>query len=199
MSIDILNQWIIPLVLTVIFLVFLSYRPNLMSKVKKSKKREKYLFLIDNFKISLGNWKKTILLPIILVILIDLFVMFLFSQKPVFYDAPLWFFAVTSGFTNPIAEEFLVRGVLLGLFVFLGWKLKFDGNKKHGLYLIGLLFTSYVFTISHINITLYQFTIRFAVSMLFGLLYLVNNRNLLPSIMAHGASNWFLMTMWYIV
>ena len=104
---------------------------------------------------------------------------------------PLWFAAITSGFMNPVAEEFLVRGLFLGPVALLVYKSK--KNVKITSYSVALIFISYIFTISHNNVTDFQFMIRFVDSILYGILYLANKRNLLPAVIAHASSNWFLI------
>ncbi|HLD49066.1 MAG TPA: CPBP family intramembrane glutamic endopeptidase [archaeon] len=187
---NILNLWIIPFSVTMIFFLFYYCKTTIIKIAKKSRKKSDFLFLLDNFRINIDDWKKTILLPIISAILLNVIVMAVFMAKPVKYDIPFWFLASMPGFANPVSEEFLIRGFLLGLFVFGAWKFRFKDKNKYFLYFIGLIFLSYIFTISHINMTLYQYVIRFSNSILFSILYLINKRNLLPSIIAHAAGNW---------
>lgn len=109
------------------------------------------------------------------------------------YGEALWFSSLTSGFLNPISEEVLSKGILLNLFAFSAYYLKLTGRKKYSLYLLGITVTSLTFTISHINLGLMQFAARFSSSVLFCVVYLLSDRNLLPPIVAHVVWNWYLI------
>lgn len=109
------------------------------------------------------------------------------------YGEPVWFASITGGLVNPIAEEVLIRGLFLNLFVYLALVYRIKSISKKVLLLAGLVITSTFFALSHPNIALLGFTTRFAGSMIYGGLYLAGGRNLLPPIVAHATWNWYLV------
>jgi len=195
-----MNRWLFPVMLTgLFFCIHVSRKPlaEWIGKIKSKKDRLMLGYLLEGLDVKLGDWRKTILPPAALAIGLDFLVSWIYQMPLHASGEALWFALLTGGFLNPIAEEFLVRGIGLGAFALLAertskkWK---EGEAaKYSIWLFGMLFISYAFTIGHNNTTAYQFAGRFAKSMLFGLLYLLSGRNLLPPIIAHAASNLFLI------
>ena len=109
------------------------------------------------------------------------------------YGEALWFSSLTAGFLNPIAEELLARGLFLNMFAFTVYVFGLQGWKKASTYMIGVTIVSLVFTVSHLNLGLFQSAVRFSSSLLFCAVYLLSERNLLPPIVAHAAWNWYLV------
>lgn len=190
-----LNRWALPLILSGLLFYFVYYKKtwiNWINKIQNEKWRNYLLFILDGLKINFGNWKTTILFPAVIAIGLDVILAIIFNANAGGYGESLWFATITSGFLNPISEEFIMRGIFLGAFAYVAFRLPKYKNIAYGL---GLLITSVVFLSGHNNPTVYQIVVRFSMSILFGLLYLINDRNLLPPIMAHAASNTFLILL----
>jgi len=195
-----INRWLFPVMFTGLFFCIQAGREPLaewIRRIKSRKDRRLLGYLLEGLKIEHGDRKKTILLPAALAIGLDFLVSWIYQMPMHASGELLWFALLTGGFLNPVAEEFLVRGIGVGAVALLAERTskRLDKDKavKYGICLIGMLFISYAFTIGHDNGTAYQFTGRFAKSMLFSLLYLLSGRNLLPPIIAHAASNLFLI------
>lgn len=204
-----LNRWLSPALITVLFLLYHSNRTRVdrwvVGKTKNPNMRKYNRFLLNGLDVRIYDWRFTIIAPIFLSLSLDFLISFLLNQPLKSYVESVWFASLTSGFMNPISEEILIHGIVLSLFVFVAKypitdKYKYFVNLhrtvrkyKYFVYFIGLIATSYLFTINHANPFFGQFVLRFASSMLYGILYLISNRNLLPPIIAHAASNWFLI------
>lgn len=190
-----LNRWALPLILSSILFYFIYFKKtwiDWINKIKNEELRNCLLFILDGLKINLGDWKITILSPAVIAIGLVVLIDNVFNANAGGYGETLWFALITSGFLNPISEEFITRGILLGMFVYAAFKFP---KEKNLVYVLGLFVTSVVFVYGHNNSTLFQIVIRFLMSLLFGLLYLINDRNLLPPIMAHAANNIFLILL----
>ena len=204
-----LNRFLIPLVLTAIFFYFQAYWKNLENflkkRIKNKRKLETFLFLLDCLKVKRASLKRIVFVPIVYSILLEVFLSLIFHNPLHGFFEPVWFAGLTSGFLSPIAEEFLTRAVFLGfcgsglLAVLKLRGVKFNREKEYAYYFVWLLISSLVFVLAHENFTLFQFILRFSLSMLYGILYLVNRRNVLPSIVAHASANWFIILKDYIL
>lgn len=194
-----INRWVFPVLFTGLFFCIQANRKPLAEWIRGIKSRKDRLtlgYINEGLKVKLEG-RKMLLLPAALAIGLDFLVSWTYQMPMHASGEPLLFALLTGGFLNPVSEEFLVRGMGLGAFALLAERtakrLKKGETAKYGICLFGMLFISYAFTIGHANCTAYQFTGRFAKSMLFGLLYLSSGRNLLPPIIAHAASNVFLV------
>jgi len=204
-----LNRWLIPLFLTSLTFYFHFKKDEIRKKIEKFKnitRRDFCLNLLDGFALRFDDWRYTLFVPILAAVALDLLVSWAFQLPLRSMGEPLITALTTSGFLNAVGEEFLVRGLLLGMFLAflltLRKKSKFHFLKKpvqisestyHTASIILVVLTGLVFSISHGNFTFYQFAIRFVNGVLFGVLYLLAGRNLLPAIVAHGAGNWLLI------
>ena len=184
---------ILPVAFTAIFILLQLNGKELLKKIKNRKKRLVLEYYLEGLKIKIGDWKKTIMLPAALAIGLDILVSWTYKMPMHASGEPLVFAMATSGFLNPIYEEFAYRGIGIGMIVVPIAETARDKTKKYAIYLAGMLMIAYVFTISHDNGTVFQFISRFSLSMLFGLLYLFSGRNLLPPMIAHAASNLFMV------
>ncbi|MEM0475938.1 MAG: CPBP family intramembrane glutamic endopeptidase [Candidatus Norongarragalinales archaeon] len=194
-----LNRWALPVIVTALFAWFTIYRKRVANWLVKREKRGQPIsirFITDGLRLPLADWRCTVLAPVLLAVGLELLVAALFNARLTSYGEPFWFAAVTSGFLNPVAEEVLARGCLIGfsLFFFHWLYLEKLGRTATWFYYATVLVgVSLVFTASHDNYSLIQVAARFSASMLYGALYLASGRNLLPAIAAHAASNWFLI------
>jgi membrane protease YdiL (CAAX protease family) len=201
-----INRGVLPVLLTGLFF-YIQFNRQLVAewlgRIKKGKSRLVlgYILMLEylneGLTVKLEDLKKTIILPVALAIGLDILVSWTYQVPLHASGEVLWFALLTGGFLNPISEEFLVRGIGLGVFIHLAERisdrLKKGEPVKYGIYLFGLLFISYIFTINHANYTTYQFVSRFMQAMLYGSLYLFGGRNLLPPMIAHAAHNLFLI------
>jgi len=190
-----LNRWALPIILSGILFYFVYYKKTWIgwaNKIKDEKWRDYLLFILNGLEIKLGDLKITVLFSAVIVIVLEIILAIIFQTKAGGSGETLWFATITSGFLNPISEEFIMRGILLGAFAYVAYKTP-KIEQKYLVYGLGLLITSVAFVFGHDNQTLYQIVARFSISILLGLLYLANDRNLLPPIIAHATSNIFLI------
>ena len=126
-------------------------------------------------------------------ILLDFVISMIYKTALHAPQEPLLFMILTISFLNPISEEFLARGLIIGMIALI--PRIFNTNKVVTIlfYIFALLISSYSFTIGHINITQIQFVSRYVASLLFGFLYLTSNRNITVPIVAHASENLFLI------
>jgi len=85
-------------------------------KLENSKKSEFLVSLINGIEVKFESWKETVVFPSLFAIVLVLLVSIVVGEPPKPYNEPLWFAILTSGFLNPIYEEILFRGILLGAF-----------------------------------------------------------------------------------
>jgi len=94
---------------------------------------------------------------------------------------------------SPIAEEFLVRGILFGMFLaFLKAAEKYTSKVEEaqpGAITLLLFFQAIVFGVHHENVSHANLLLRILSGLLYGTLYLLYDRNLLPPIVAHISQN----------
>ncbi|MCS7106144.1 MAG: CPBP family intramembrane metalloprotease [Candidatus Aenigmarchaeota archaeon] len=192
-----LNRFLIPLIITTFFFYFQVYSKHLESflkrKVENKRKLETFLFLLDSLKVKKARLERIVLIPAASAILLEVFLSFVFRMPLHSYFEPLWFAGLTSGFLAPVAEEFLTRAIFLGSACTLLFSLKVGKKFRIFYYSLWLLLSSFVFLAGHENFTFFQVAVRFSSSILYGVLYLANERNVLPSIVAHASANWFII------
>lgn len=192
----ILNRFWVPFVLVVVFFCVISKKAAInkwvSDKSGKIKLKRWVGAILSGVNLDTKNAKKTLLLAVLLAFAADLIVSMIFKTKPTGYGEPLPFALVTSGFLNPVAEEFLVRGLALGMILYTIEMLEkkvIGRGLSSFLKTLSLLVISVYFTIQHPNLTAFQFWVRFTNSTLCGILYIASNKNLLPAITAHAAHN----------
>jgi len=187
-----LNRWAIPASLSVVYLFFLYKRKAVTEWVVSGAKGEKYkrLFreLMDGLKSKVGDWRLTIVFAAALAIATDLLLSWALQQPLRSLGEPLGFSLLTGGILNPIAEELMFRGFLIGFgFFFIG----FFGLRKYekplGAFLIAIV--AIYFAAAHGQQNWFPFVVRLAGGALYGALYVASGRNLLPAIAAHSAGN----------
>ncbi len=164
-----------------------------VKKIKHPKRRLLLRYVFNGLKAKFTGWK-SIILPAFSAIVLTLLISLIFRVPLTLYKAPLLrdLFLFTVIF-SPVSEEVLWRALLLSALISpqISEKLGLanDGRLK---YILALLAVSLLFTLSHSNPTLYQSVSRFFASMLYGTVYIVSGRNLLPAIVAHAADNLFI-------
>lgn len=164
-----------------------------IEKIKHPKMRLHLGYVFNGLKAKFTGWK-SIILPAASAIGLTLLVSLIFHVPLTLHKAPLLrdLFLFTVLF-SPVSEEVLWRALLLSALISpqISEKLGLanDGLLK---YALALFVVSLLFAGSHINSTSYQFFSRFSASMLYGIIYIVSGRNLLPAIVAHAADNLFI-------
>jgi membrane protease YdiL (CAAX protease family) len=161
------------------YLKYHGYKERGLRKVKS-------LFRID-FKRPI----RVIAIPALLVIVMNLALVLIAKQPLIMgYDLPLWYFLIQAVIIGPVFEEFAFRGAFLGCS--LAVIAKKAPKSKYFWYGLLLVAQAWLFMIWHNFGTpmMFYFNIfRFAGGLLFGALYIVYKRNLVPCIAAHSASN----------
>jgi len=188
-----LNRILFPVIFTLLLFLVLRNKKSIKNRLIESKNKgimNLYFALIDGIRLDFGDWKKTVVLPFVASLAL-MMMLSVFGAELHSLGEPLWFALSFSGFLSPVAEEFLVRGFLLGCFFYFSSLTK---EKYRPYFITGVLMsTSLVFLVSHDNFTIFQSISRFSSSLLYGILYLAYRRNLLPPIVAHASWNWFLI------
>jgi hypothetical protein len=155
------------------------------------------LSIIDGLKVQVGDWKKTILLPALLTVAFAAFLSWALHPAIQPNADPLWLAAASAGFLGPVSDEFIFRGIGLGLVVALIAALrsvKLPQFVSDNLILsMGAIFWSFLFVFSRDTATPYQFISRFCLSTIISCLYILNDRNMLPAIVAHSTYNLMLV------
>jgi membrane protease YdiL (CAAX protease family) len=177
------------LAIIVILAYFLKGRFN--SYLKKKGVKQQVIGRIKSImRVELGQPAITIILPAVLAVVLVVFIS-LATQKPIIgYDLPFWYLLIQTVVVAPIFEEFLFRSALFGPFLII--IAEKASKTKYPLYCLMLLLQAWLFMISHTILTpmpFYSNPFRFADGLLFGALYIVYKRNLVPCIAAHSASN----------
>ncbi|MFH1376071.1 MAG: CPBP family intramembrane glutamic endopeptidase [Candidatus Woesearchaeota archaeon] len=174
-----------------IYLLLFLFRNKISNKFKSNKNLEKWWNgLKDSCKIRYNNIYTSILLPIVLVLIYWLVILSITNSSFVHYTG--FYELFSSVFLAPFSEEVIFRGILLGLFVIFSFdyftvSTKFIGFKKYRLpvILFGLLIISLFFSLQHAG----KIDLRYLGGLLFGILYLVDKRNLLPAMIGHFVNN----------
>ena len=175
-----------------------------MQKHKNKNQQTKILQTVKNpwdvfctfFCPRLDNWLYTLIIPVILAPLIDGILNIFWPSIVKFGSQPIW----KSLFYAPIIEEFIYRAGFIGLlgFLFVLWfkTQKIEIKNEKMLYAALLIFSSLSFALSHTaKIFTIEFLGIFLNGFLYGFLYLWNDKNLLPPIIAHAAGNLFLLLL----
>lgn len=207
MDLDFLVARIVfPIVITGAFFLFPYYHPKialLMRKRLPRLTRAEIDDFLNGFTVRTEGWQKAVVISALLAIGLDAVLGVLFAQSSGGSGNTFWFFALFSGVLAPIAEEFLVRGFLLGLCLSIiqleEKRHRLSAEALYARYAFAVLFVSLAFTASHMPASWYSFAARFVPSLLYCILFMSSNRNLLGPIAAHAAANWYFiaMTSWY--
>ena len=155
------------------------------------------LHIANDMKLDLGTPWKTILVPILVIFVSYLGWVFyhttVFHTFPIFPSTdPLPLYILNSGILAPISEEILQCFFLSVTFI-----LFIHIYKNRWLIAImccsALIIVSYIFANAHTNPTPVNWLIRFFQFMIYGALYYIYGRNLLPARIAHSTWNLILL------
>ena len=173
---------------------FFVFRQKIVDNFREPFK-EKFTMCATDMKFKIGNMWKTLLTPIVVTVILYvawvLFFKHFFNGFPHFpINDPL----ITLDFVTlaPIAEQIL-QGFLLSAF-FLYSNFYYKNKWEVGIIcLFGLLLSAILITSIHENPYPIYWLIRFSSFIIYGTLYYLNERNLLPAIVAHSAWNIILL------
>lgn len=159
-----------------------------------------YRLVFNDMKLKVGIWWKTIIIPIIVG-----FILFLgwiaFHQIilgiPATYSISenVYVYIITSGILAPISEEIVQCFFLSAVFIL------FNRNYKNKPILVlinffSLVIVSAVIAFYHDNPSFISFLLRFFHFTIYGVIYFLYNRNLLPAIVTHSSWNLFLLLLY---
>ncbi|MBI2653497.1 CPBP family intramembrane metalloprotease [Candidatus Woesearchaeota archaeon] len=157
------------------------------------------LFYSNIFNFKYNEYYSQLLLPIVISILIYYLLVFIYKEplgiSRVVRDWNIFWIIFLGGFIQPIFEEIVYRSIIFGFFLTLV-DIKFKKSKFYWTGIIILFFIqAYTFMYLH-DYKLFDFP-RLLGGLYFGLLYLVNKRNIFPSIIAHISGNLTVILFWY--
>ena len=152
--------------------------------------------ILSNFKIRLEDWRLTVVMPILIAIIFIYTLIAILNVKLDLFDEYTILERIKSIFITPIVEEIVFRGVFLGVF-FVSvprimsnlFDIKMKSNAYYFFIFSGLFIQAVWFTFQHYNPNASSFYIRLFDGLIYGLLYILFRRNLLPAIMAHMTNN----------
>ena len=189
-----MDPFLVPVQLAIIAVYFARF-PILSHAPEPA--RSRFSIIACDVKFSLGDWKKTILIPIVVVLLMYLawvgFYFTLAKQLPTLsLSDPLPVFVVGNGVLAPLAEEILQCTLLTSAFIAFTRIYK-NRQVVNTLLGAGLLVIAFLFAIIHTNPTPINFLVRFLGFTVYGAFYYLNDRNILPAVIAHAAWNFCLI------
>jgi membrane protease YdiL (CAAX protease family) len=187
-----------PVIIVVIYLVIYIFRKKIYDYIKRIEVKHKIISFYLKFysvgvyltcRIKINNWKKSILLPLLIVIVMNVVIYsFLKMTNPSFN---IWE-KLASTFIAPISEELIFRGGFLGFVsiyfpeeLFKKRKWNYSKELKWSIIFAGIMLSSLYFASQHQQPAILQFFW----SIIFSLLYLYNDRNLTAPITVHLLNN----------
>ena len=187
-----------PFLIPVQLLIIGSYlfRIPILDRFQKPPK-DFLLQIANDMKLNLGTPWKTILVPILVIFVTYvtwvLYHSMVFNTIPKFsITYPLPLYILNSGILAPISEEILQCFFLSVMFI-----LFIHIYKNRWIIAVmcfaALTIVSYIFANAHTNPTSVNWLLRFFQFMIYGALYYLYGRNLLPAIIAHSTWNLILL------
>jgi len=189
-----MDPFLIPVQLLIIGIYL--FRIPILDRFQKPPK-DFLLQIANDMKLDLGKPWKTVLVPILVIfvtylgwILYHTTVFHTFPIVPTTDPLPL--FIINSGILAPISEEILQCFFLSVMFILF---IHIYKNKWiiAGMCFAALMIVSYIFANAHSNPTSVNWLLRFFQFMIYGALYYLYGRNLLPAIIAHSTWNLILL------
>jgi len=189
-----MDPFLIPIQLLIIGIYL--FRIPILDRFQKPPK-DFLLQIANDMKLDLGKPWETVLVPILVIFVIYLgwilYHVMVFHAFPIFsITGPLLIFVLNSGILAPISEEILQGFFLSGMFI-----LFIHIYKNQWIIAVmcfaALTIVSYIFANAHTNPTSLNWLLRFFQFMIYGGLYYLYGRNLLPSIIAHSTWNMILL------
>jgi hypothetical protein len=159
--------------------------------------KSRYLPLAADTRFSIGTWWKTILVPVLVIILSYLVWVYcllrLFHQFPALtFDDPVLVHFIESCILAPLSEEILQCLFLSAAFLAI---IRMYRNRWIIAFMLfsALLLISFIIANSHVNPASVNWLLRFNQFLIYGGLYYLNDRNLLPAFVAHATWNTVIM------
>ena len=185
-----MDPFLIPV--QIIIIVIYIFRIPIANKISTPSNPYFTRFVVD-IKFGVGKWWKTILLPILTILVI--YFLWIFYNAIWFHQFPISpisdsisFYIMDSLILAPITEEILQCFPLSCIFV-LSTVLFKNKWKIAIVNLAGLLIISFIFLPAHSNLTPTIWFLRFFLFIIYGAMYYLNNRNLLPAVLSHSVWN----------
>jgi len=157
--------------------------------------KKMYSDFAKDMKFEIGNKWKTLLIPII--VSVSAYVAWVMYNKHFFNVFPLVpindpLFILDSAILAPIAEQ-IIQGFLLTAFLALFIAIYKNKWIISIFCFVALMISAYLMAEAHLNPAPINWLLRFFMFMIYGALYYLNERNLLPSIVAHSVWNIILL------
>lgn len=170
-------------------------------------------FVYTGWRFENTGISKIVFIPMFSSVAILIVLMFIFQQSLTSPHSSLFTEILSTCILSPILEQFFMCGIGLNIFVcvilyalkekkVITGSIRFSIVKYCGITL-GIIGISYWFAQTHAeiyvtntlmqNLSDFSFETRFIPFMFYSVLYFVNKRNLLPTIMAHSAANIFIL------
>ena len=185
-----MDPFLIPVQLAIIGLYL--WRDAIVARVPEPA-RARFSLLAADVKFCVGTWWKTILLPVLLILFtyivwIQCCRTFFGGVPALAIEGPLLLHVIASCILAPLSEQIL-QGIFLSA-VFLAFVRIYQNRLVLSFMLLAaLMIISLVFASVHINPTPVNWLVRFSQFMIYGGLYYLNDRNLLPAVVAHATWN----------
>jgi membrane protease YdiL (CAAX protease family) len=172
------------LILELLIIIVYLLRYQLIDRLP-DKYRSVYRNLISGMVFRIGKWYYTILIPILIIfvfyigwVLFYSLFMGLFPRFPT--SDPIPIYILTYVIVGPIAEQILQC-------LYLSMVCSTTQNKS--IILFSMMAVAAFFAILHYNTGIESVMLRFVLFMMYGLLYYLNEKNILPSVIAHSSWN----------
>lgn len=158
--------------------------------------------VINDVKFSFRNPLLSVLLPVLIITAV-FFALRAFIQPSEYSISPnletLAFMIVLVAITGPVAEEIIQCVTLSAVFVIekdIFEKCSFQKTnlRFYGFLILFLVLYAVYMAYFHDNRDIVSFSIRAFCFIIYGLLYLVNDRNIVPPVIAHGTWNLLVIT-----
>ena len=171
------------------FFCILKIKPSMLFRDNKCRIEAFFYDSIKNVKISFKDTRHSIVYPIVIIVIFFCIIRFFFLQ-PANYDIS-FLIIIKSVIAAPIAEEILqclfLSMVLIGSkCVFKGFSINETNSRKYGIQFLAVLASAIIMIFLHdanrVITTFFCFTI-------YGSLYYLNDRNIVPPVIAHGTWN----------
>jgi membrane protease YdiL (CAAX protease family) len=145
--------------------------------------------LETDFKFEFGKWWKTLLIPTVVIVIVYAFVVCINRFPSISIGDPL--IILDSAILVPVAEQIL-QTLLLTIFtsIFLVFITVQKNKWKSGIICFSALIVSaFIMAWVHFDTVSLFLPLKIFLFLIYGALYYLNDRNLLPSIIAHSVWN----------
>lgn len=193
--IEFVNKAGIPLAVIAVYILVCRLRVTLCNLFKQRKHYAFFKEVLLNFKVKYDSpWQ--IVLPSIVSIAVTTFALIVLSRflgAQVYlshYGEPLWFRLIGRTILNPLSEEVLFRGAILGGILLTGVPYLSKGRIRGKMYVsLVVVLQAFYFAYTHGEHNIVSLTTRFLNGIVFSSFYLAYKRNLLPAIAGHIIHN----------